>query len=94
MENIAKVLISLITGDGPTSAVIAVLLLVIGFLVWERIQMSKQLNATIKQTLEAKDSEKQIILDIVEKYHQGNLTMVQAINELKVVLAAIQGRLL
>lgn len=93
MEGILKSLIPLIT-DGGASAVIALLLLVVGFLVWDRIQLLKRLSESLKQTLDAKEAEKQVILEIIEKYHQGNLTMVQAINEIRVVLAAIQGRLL
>ena len=93
MEGTIQVLIALIT-DGGTSAVIALLISAVGFLVWDRIQLLKRLSESLKQTLDAKEAEKQVILEIIEKYHQGNLTMVQAINEIKVVLAAIQGRLL
>jgi len=93
MEGIVKVLIPFLT-DGGTAAVIAILILVVGFLVYDRVQLLKRLSESLKQTLDAKEAEKQVILEIVEKYHQGNLTMVQAINEIKVVLAAIQGRLL
>lgn len=93
MEGILKVLIPLIT-EGGASAVIALLMAVVGFLVWDRIQLLKRLSESLKQTLDAKEAEKQVILEIIEKYHQGNLTMVQAINDIKVVLAAIQGRLL
>lgn len=92
MEGIVKTLIPFLV-DGGSAAVIAVLVLVIGFLVWDRIQLLKRLSESLKQTLDAKEAEKQVILEIIEKYHQGNLTMVQAINEIKVVLAAIQGRL-
>lgn len=93
MEGILKSLIPILV-DGGSAAVIAVLILVIGFLVWDRVQLLKRLSESLKQTLDAKEAEKQVILEIIEKYHQGNLTMVQAINEIKVVLAAIQGRLL
>ena len=93
MEGIAKALIPFLT-EGGTAAVIAILVLVVGFLIYDRVQLLKRLSESLKQTLDAKEAEKQVILDIVEKYHQGNLTMVQAINEIKVVLAAIQGRLL
>jgi len=93
MEGVIQSLITLMT-DGGAAAVIAVLLLVVGFLVYDRIQLLNRLSESLKQTLDAKEAEKQVILEIIEKYHQGNLTMVQAINEIKVVLAAIQGRLL
>lgn len=93
MEGIVKSLIPMITDGGP-AAVIAVLLLCVGLLIWDRIQLLKRLAESLQQTMDAKEAEKQVILEIIEKYHKGNLTMVQAINEIKVVLAAIQGRLL
>lgn len=93
MEGIAKALIPFLT-EGGTAAVIAILVLVVGFLIYDRVQLLKRLTESLQQTMNAKEAEKQVILEIVEKYHQGNLTMVQAINEIKVVLAAIQGRLL
>lgn len=93
MEGILHTLVQLVTSGG-TPAVIALLLLAIGFLVYDRIQLLKRLSESLKQTLDAKEAEKEVILQIVEKYHQGNLTIVQAINEIRVVLAAIQGRLL
>ena len=93
MDSIIKSLVNLVVNGGVT-AIIALLMLCIGYLVWDRRQLTKQLAESIQQTLAAKEAEKQVILEIVEKYHQGNLTMVQAINEIRVVLAAIQGRLL
>jgi len=93
MDSIIKSLVNLVVNGGVT-AIIALLMLCIGYLVWDRRQLTKQLTESIQQTLAAKETEKQVILEIVEKYHQGNLTMVQAINEIRVVLAAIQGRLL
>ncbi len=78
MEGLMKALIPVLT-DGGTAAVIAILLLVVAFLVWDRIQLLKRLSESLKQTLDAKEAEKQVILEIIEKYHLGNLTMVQAI---------------
>lgn len=93
MEGIFKALIPALV-DGGAAAVVALLLLVVAFLIWDRVQLLKRLSESLKQTMDAKEAEKQVILEIIEKYHQGNLTMVQAINDIKVVLAAIQGRLL
>lgn len=79
--------------DGGSAAVIALLLAAVGALLYDRIQILKELSKSLQQTLDAKEAEKAVILEIVEKYHQGNLTMVQAINEIKLVLAAIQSRI-
>lgn len=79
--------------EGGSGAVIAVLIGVVALLVFERMRMNKRIEEVAAQALEAKDVEKRTVMEILEKYHQGNMTMVQALNEIKVVLAAIQGRL-
>lgn len=79
--------------DGGSAAVIAILIAAVGLLLYDRTRILKELSNSLQQTLDAKEAEKEVILDIVEKYHQGNLTMVQAINEIKLVLAAIQSRI-
>ena len=92
MDGLVKAVVSLLA-DGGSTAVIGMLLLMVGGLIWERIRMGKELTKSLQQTLDAKESEKKIILEIVEKYHLGNLTMAQAINEIKLVLVAIQSRI-
>lgn len=92
MEGLIKLLLPLLTNGGG-AAVIAILIAVVAMLVYDRIRMIKELSKSLQQTLDAKEAEKAVILEIVEKYHQGNLTMVQAINEIKLVLAAIQSRI-
>jgi len=79
--------------EGGSAAIVAILLVVIVAVVIDRTRIYKQLTKSLQQTLEAKEAEKTVILAIVDKYHQGNLTMVQAINEIKLVLAAIQGKI-
>ncbi|HET8688284.1 MAG TPA: hypothetical protein VFM18_16870 [Methanosarcina sp.] len=92
MEDIVKSIVALLANGGST-AVIGILLLVVVGLVWDRLRMAKELAKSLQQTLDAKESEKKIILEIVEKYHLGNMTMAQAINEIKLVLTAIQSRI-
>jgi hypothetical protein len=92
MDDIIKVLVSLVSGGG-TTAVVGLLIVMIGWLVYDRIQILKDLSKSLQQTLDAKEDEKKIILEIVEKYHTGNMTMAQAINEIKLVLVAIQSRI-
>jgi hypothetical protein len=92
MEKFIDILIPILTNGGG-AAVIVILLVVVAMLIYDRIRMIKELAKSMQLTLDAKEAEKAVILEIVEKYHQGNLTMVQAINEIKLVLAAIQSRI-
>ncbi len=92
MDGLVKAIVSLV-GDGGSTAVIGILLLMVAGLIWDRIRISKELAKSLQQTLDAKEAEKKVILEIVEKYHLGNMTMAQAINEIKLVLVAIQSRI-
>lgn len=76
--------------EGGSTAVISILLIVIGVLIYDRRNLSKSLEDTTKKAFEAKDNETKSIREIVERYHRGNLDLVQALNEIKVVLTTIQ----
>lgn len=92
MEGIFKAIVPLLA-DGGSVAVIAILIVIVAWLMYDRIQILKELSKSLQQTLDAKEAEKKVILEIVEKYHLGNMSMAQAINEIKLVLTAIQSRI-
>ena len=76
--------------QGGEAAVIALLFGVVALLVWDRKQLVEDLNNTTQRVYDAKDSETKSIREIVDRYHQGNLDLVQALNEIKIVLVTIQ----
>ena len=78
--------------QGSVSAVIALLSMAVAFLVWERKSLTKQLTNSQQQILDAKDKETETVKQIIEKYHQGNLDLIQALNEIKIVLTTITTR--
>jgi hypothetical protein len=79
-----------VISNGGTAAVIAILFAAIVVLVWDRKTLVKELNDTTQKVYDAKDSETKSIKEIVDRYHTGNLNLVQALNEIKVVLTSIQ----
>lgn len=92
-----KILIGYIT-QGGEPAVIAILIGLIILLIWDRklvlaalAKSQDQLLESQDKVVEAKEQEIESIKEIVEKYHNGTLTTIQALNEIKVVLASIQG---
>jgi hypothetical protein len=87
--DLVKALLQYIVQGGGT-AVIALLFGVVAFLVWDRVRLSKDLMDTTQKVYDAKDSENESIKEIVDRYHQGNLDLVQALNEIKIVLVTIQ----
>ena len=78
--------------QGGSNAVISILFAVVIVLVWDRKNMVEQLARTTQKVYDAKDSEAKSIKEIVERYHQGNMDLVQALNEIKMVLMTIQSR--
>lgn len=86
---LATILIGFLS-EGGAAAVIGILCAVVAILVWDRKTLIKELNETTQRVYDAKDSETNSIKDIVNRYHQGNLDLIQALNEIKIVLATIQ----
>lgn len=81
MEEIFKLMLTAIMDGGP-GAIVTLLLAIIGWLIWER--------RGLKMENEKKDAK----LDkILEDYHKGNITIAEAFNSLKIVLAEIKGKL-
>ncbi len=76
--------------QGGSAAIIALLFAIVAVLVWDRKSLVKDLTDTTQKVFDAKDSETKSIKEIVDRYHQGNLDLVQALNEIKIVLVTIQ----
>lgn len=76
--------------QGGEAAIIVILLGINVLLVWDRKQILKTLGDTTQKVYDAKDSETESIKEIIEKYHQGHLSVVQALNEIRIVLVSIQ----
>lgn len=85
----AHLILQFIT-QGGSAAVIAVLAAVIAGFIWDRKALTKNLEDTTQKVYDSKDSEARTIREIVDRYHQGNLDLVQALNEIKIVLVSIQ----
>ena len=81
MESLIEKLLGLILNGGPT-ALIAVLVMIILFLWFERKRLLHE--------LEKKDDK---IDRIIDDYSKGNVTLGEALNSLKFVLYEIKGKL-
>jgi hypothetical protein len=80
MDTTISTLLAPLLAGGP--AVVAAMALIILALLWERRRLMNEIK------------EKEGKLDkIVEDYHRGNLTIAEAMNSLKYVLAEIKGKL-
>lgn len=87
--DILKIVIEYIANGGG-AAIIALLLAMVVILIWDRQALVKNISETTQRVYDAKDSETKSIREIVDRYHKGNLDLVQALNEIKIVLTTIQ----
>ena len=78
--------------QGGYVAVVTLLFAAIVVLIWDRMSLIRDIQMTIQKVYDAKDSETRSIKEIVDKYHQGNLDLVEALNEIKLVLVSIQSK--
>ena len=76
--------------QGGSAAVIIMMAGVVGVLLWDRKQLLKSIEETTQRVYEAKDSETEMLKEIIDKYHRGNVNLIQALNEIKIVLVTIQ----
>lgn len=76
--------------SGSISAVIGLLISVIIGLLWERVRLLKQLDEITEKFLQSKKDELGSIRSLIEMYHQGNISLVQTLTEIKGVLTNIQ----
>lgn len=85
----AQAILNFIVGGGA-AGVIAILFGIVVVLILDHRSLSKDLNDAILRVYDAKDSETQSIKEIIDNYHKGNLNLVQALNEIRIVLITIQ----
>jgi hypothetical protein len=74
-------LIAALASAGPT-AVIFLLVLIVGALLWDRKQLVKRLDIRDDQ-----------VLAVLKDYHSGALDLTQALGKIEIVLGAMKERL-
>ena len=89
MADFYQVLLSFIA-QGGAGAIIGILLGGIIFLALDRKSINKHLLDTIQKVYDAKDSETRSVKDIVERYYVSNTDLINALNEIKIVLTTIK----
>lgn len=85
MEKAILIILENILAGGPI-AIISILLGFIAFLIYDRLKLIKsesEKSIQYKKDLEA----------ILEKYHQGQINLIEAFNEIKLILAKLEGKL-
>lgn len=96
MEEFFKQLIGAMLGAG-TPGFIALLLLLtsaMGWFLFKRESETKQeRRELIDQFQKTIESDRKDLLQVIDKYQEGQISVIQAINEIKVLIAVIGAKL-
>jgi hypothetical protein len=96
VEEILKIVLNAISGGGPTS-IIAILCGIIIYLGWEKKSIQKAHKESLEQLADslsskAKDNREDLIA-VINRYQEGHINILEAINEIKVLIATMTGKL-
>lgn len=95
-ESVIIQLIKAILSGGPM-AIIALLVAMIVYLIWEKRATQKSNQEALEKMAslfaEKVKEERDDLIDIIERYQEGHINLLQAINEIKVLIATISGKI-
>jgi len=87
--DLAKLFVEFLV-QGGNSAIVVILVAIIGALIWDRKHILKEMNEITDKYVGAKDHELEATRQIIERYHQGNIDLIHALHEIKIVLTSFQ----
>ena len=94
---LGEIIKSLLASGDPTVAIIALLMLIIGYLLFDKKKSDEKNDTLINdlhKTLNERHAEHATVLkEVIDKYHSGQLSVIEAVNEIKIILAKIDGKL-
>lgn len=95
MEEVATIIRMIM--DGGVQGIVALLLALVAYLIYDRrnvqkvhAEMLKELSDTLSEKFE---HDKEQLIKIIDQYHQGQISIVQAMNEIKLLLTNINNRI-
>ena len=80
--------------SGTSGAIIALLMCAVGYLIWERQKMLTLIEQYKISLDENHRHYSDSIERILDRYHKGNIELVQALHEIKIVLATVNKTML
>lgn len=91
MEIIQALLVSVVQGSSP--AVTALLLAITGVVCWISWKLNQdhksERRELIDQFKEQLESDRKDLLEVIDKYQEGQMGVIQTINELRVLIATL-----
>jgi uncharacterized protein YbgA (DUF1722 family) len=95
LDQLTLLLKPIIAGSSPAiTAILLILLAVIGWFAYERDKHYRETFAALADKFQKQiEGDRKDLLGIIEKYQQGQISVIQAINEIRVLIATISGKL-
>lgn len=91
MELFQALLVSVVQGSSP--AVTALLLAITGVVCWVSWKLNQEhkieRRELIGQFKEQLESDRKDLLEVIDKYQEGQMNVIQTINELKLLIATL-----
>ena len=96
MDGIIQQLISLIFTDPTKIGMVGILMLISIGSIWVMDKRDKEHKADIKelfdQAQKQNEENKKDLMIVIQKYQDGQINVIQAINEIKILLAVISAK--
>ena len=97
MDGLLQQLLHYIIEDPSKGGMMALMLLITTGSVWLMDKKDREYKADIKELIEQfqkqSDENRHDLMEIIEKYQEGQINVIQAINEIKILLATIGAKL-
>lgn len=95
MDQLTLLLKPILAGSSPAiTAILIILLGVVGWIAYQRDKHYRETFATLTDKFQKQiEGDRRDLLGVIEKYQQGQISIIQAINEIRVLIATISGKL-
>lgn len=97
MDGVVQQLLTFIFNDPSHGGMVALLMLIAGGALWLMERKDREYKADIKELIDQfqkqNDENRKDLMEIIEKYQEGQISVIQAINEIKIILATIGAKL-
>lgn len=95
MDSIGPLLLNILTEASPAVVAIMLLLVIgIGYLAFKVYTFAQVERRELIESFQRQiEGERRELIDVIEKYQQGQLSVVQAMNEIKLLVATIGAKL-
>lgn len=97
MDGLIHELLLYIINDPGKGGIIAIMMVITGGAIWLMDRKDREYKADIKDIIDQfqkqSDENRHDLMEIIEKYQEGQINVIQAINEIKILLATIGAKL-